>query len=93
MMHHGDCHGNQVMPIVCPPEYRFHDEYMPREVPIIHPIVNVNRHHYVDIPKHYYEETTKDVMGAPVVPRGGFGPEFGGGYGPEFGRRGRSRWF
>jgi hypothetical protein len=94
MMHHGNCHGNQVMPIVCPPEYRCHDEFIPREVPVIHPIVNVNRHHYVDIPKHYYEETSVDVMGAPVVPRGGFGPEFGGGYGPEFGRRrGRSRWF
>jgi hypothetical protein len=94
MMHHGNCHGNQVQPIVCPPEYRCHDEFIPREVPVIHPIVNVNRHHYVDIPRHYYTETTEDVMGAPVVPRGGFGPEFGGGYGPEFGRRrGRSRWF
>jgi hypothetical protein len=94
MMHHGNCHGNQVQPIVCPPEYRCHDEFIPREVPVIHPIVNVNRHHYVDIPRHYCTETTEDVMGAPVVPRGGFGPEFGGGYGPEFGRRrGRSRWF
>ncbi|WP_210471747.1 spore coat protein D [Sporosarcina sp. 6E9] len=102
MMHHGNCHGNQVQPIVCPPEYRFNDEYMPREIPVIHPIVNVNRHHYVDVPKHYYQETTEDVMGMSIGPGGpgngygpggGVGPEFGGGYGRNCRRRGRSRWF
>ena len=83
--------GNQVEPIVCPTEYRCHDQFMTREVPYIHPIVNVNRHHVVDVPKHYFTETTVDVMGAPMHPQGGFGPELGGGYGPEFGRRGRRR--
>ena len=66
-MHHGNCYDNQVMPIVCPPEFRCHDEFMPREVPVIHPIVNVNRHHFVDIPRHYYPETTVDVMGAQLA--------------------------
>lgn len=97
MMNHGGCHGSgqgmpQVQPIVCPPEYCFHDEFMPREVPVIHPIVNVNRQHFVDIPRHFYAETTENVMGAPVVPRGGYGPQFGGGFGPGFGEVGRSPW-
>lgn len=89
MMNHDCCPGNQVQPIVCPPEYRCHDEFIPREVPYIHPIVNVNRQHYVDIPRHYYTETTENVMGAPISPGGGYGPQFGGGYGPQFGGRGR----
>lgn len=90
MMHHGNwC--PPVEPIVCPPEFRCHDVFMPREVPVIHPIVNVNRHHCVDIPKHYFTETTKDVMGAPVY-GGEYGPRFGGGYGPGFGGFGRRRW-
>ena len=69
MMQHGNYHGNQVMPIVCPPEYRFHDEFMPREVPIIHPIVNVNRHHYVDIPKHYYRRNDEGCNGSSSWPK------------------------
>lgn len=78
-MHHG-MHGgmHQVEPIVCPPEYCVRDEFMPREVPVIHPVVNVNRQHYVDIPRHYYTETTEDVMGAPVMGYPGYGP---GGFG------------
>lgn len=82
---------NQVEPIVCPPEYMMRDEFMPREVPVVHPIVNVNRQHYVDVPRHYYTETTENVMGAPVMARPGFGgPGFGGGgcggCGPRGGR-------
>ena len=65
---------------------------MPREIPFIHPIVNVNRHRFVDIPKHYYEETTKDVMGPPVFLGGENGPRFGGGYGPGFDGMGRGPW-
>ncbi len=82
-MHHGM---QQVEPIVCPPEYCVRDEFMPREVPVIHPIVNVNRQHYVDIPRHYYTETTENVMGAPMMGRPGCGPECGGGFGHGFGR-------
>ena len=37
--------GNQVRPVVCPTQYRCHDKFVPREVPFIHPIVNVNRVH------------------------------------------------
>ncbi|AOV06485.1 hypothetical protein [Sporosarcina ureilytica] len=97
-MHHGNMHhenmhhGNmpehmghhQVQPIVCPPVYRCHDQFSQREVPVIHPVVNVNRHHVVDVPRHYYTETTQDVMGASFSP-GENGPGFGPGFGPGMG--------
>ena len=68
-MHHGHCHEHcgcgphQVQPVVCPTQYRFHDEFTKREVPFIHPIVNVNRHNIIEVPRHYFPETTEDVMG------------------------------
>ncbi|WP_255428517.1 spore coat protein D [Sporosarcina sp. resist] len=65
-MQHGNCGGNQVQPIVCPTQYRCHDRFVPREVPFIHPIVNVNRVHTVEIPRHYFTETTQNVMGQTI---------------------------
>lgn len=92
---------HQVQPVVCPTQYRCREEFIPREVPYIHPIVNVNRQHYVDVPKHYYTETTENVMGAPISPIGGCGGQpCGGNFGPKYGgsgsgcgRRGRGRGF
>ena len=94
MMQQWNCDGSQIQPwggdqmmqpIVCPTQYRCHDEFMPREVPYIHPIVNVNRQHVVEIPRHFYTETTQNVMGDTLPAMPGFGPQFGGGYGPEVG--------
>lgn len=79
--------GNMVQPVICPTQYRCHDQFMPREVPFIHPIVNVNRQHIVEIPRHYYTETTRNVMGETVQARPGFGPPMGG-FGPQYGGRG-----
>lgn len=106
MMHHGNCCPRtspmqMANPVVCPPQYRFHDEFIPQVVPFIHPIVNVNREHIVPIPRHFYTETTENVMGAPATPiapiGGGFGPEFGPGFGRGrgfgFGRGGRGFGF
>jgi hypothetical protein len=81
MMHYGGhgqehCGPQQVQPVVCPPEYRVHDSFIPREVPFIHPIVNVNRQNIVDVPRHYFPETNETVMGAH------FGPGRGPGVGP-----------
>lgn len=97
--HHGNCCGKQmgshIQPIVCPTQYRFHDQFVPQVVPVIHPIVNVNREHIVPVPRHFYTERTENVMGAPVMPGfgprpgvGGFGPGIGG-FGPGFGGFGR----
>ena len=69
--------GNQVRPVVCPTQYRCHDKFVPREVPFIHPIVNVNRVHTVEIPRHYFTETTQNVMGQTLPARPGFGPGMG----------------
>lgn len=85
-MQHGNCHqghmgGNQVRPVVCPTQYRCHDRFVPREVPFIHPIVNVNRVHTVEIPRHYVTETTQNVMGQTLPARPGFGPGMGPGVG------------
>ncbi|HJF30296.1 MAG TPA: hypothetical protein K8V56_00780 [Sporosarcina psychrophila] len=105
MMHHGNmmpqgnwqqgnCHGNQVQPVVCPTQYRCHDQFVPREVPFIHPIVNVNRVNTVEIPRHYFTETTRNVMGETLQAQPGFGPGMGG-YGPQqggFGGPGRRQW-
>lgn len=82
----------QMQPIVCPTQYRCHDEFIPREVPVIHPIVNVNRQHVVEVPRHFYTETTQNVMGETLPAMPGCGPQFGGGFGPEFGQRGRGPW-
>ncbi len=72
--------GNQVRPVVCPTQYRCHDQFVPREVPFIHPIVNVNRVHTVEIPRHYVTETTQNVMGQTLPARPGFGPGMGPGW-------------
>lgn len=90
MMNYGNFQGmhpsmQQGDPIVCPPEYCMRDEFIPREVPVIHPIVNVNRQHIVDFPRHYYTETTEDVMGGHMMADGCCGPQFGGARGPGFG--------
>lgn len=82
----------QVQPVICPPQYRYFDQFTPRQVPVVHPIVNVNRQHMVDVPEHFYTETTENVMGAPMMPMpGGMGPRGCGGCG-GCGRRGRSPW-
>ena len=85
---------NQMRPIVCPTQCRYNDTFFPVEVPYVHPIVNVNRQHPVMTPRHYYTETTQNVMGAPIWPGrgpGGMGPTgvgpagMGSGMGPGMG--------
>jgi len=67
-------------PIVCPPHFRFNDTFIPREVPFIHPIVNVNRQHFADFPRHYFTESNVTIP--PMSTRPGFGFRR-----PGFGRR------
>ena len=83
-MHPGMMGAGQVQPVVCPTQYRCHDQFVPQEVPFIHPIVNVNRVHTVQIPRHYFTETTQDVMGQTLPAQPGFGPGMDG-YGPQVG--------
>jgi hypothetical protein len=55
-------------PIVCDPQYVVRDCYIPREVPVVHPVVNVNRHIIVNVPKHYYQPITRNVVVDPGCP-------------------------
>lgn len=64
---HGHCHG-QVKPVVCPTQYQFNDCFVEREVPVIHPVVTVNRKHIVDVPRHYYTHATENVVVDPGDP-------------------------
>jgi len=53
---------NCVKPICCPPVYCVQDHYAQRMVPVIHPIVTINRQNIIDVPQHYYQETTQNVV-------------------------------
>ncbi len=55
-------------PIVCPPVYEYHDSYVHREIPIIQPVIKVNRHIIVNVPKYYTQPVTKDVVIDPGCP-------------------------
>ncbi len=58
----------QCGPIVCDPQYVVRDCYIPREVPVVHPVVTVNRHIIVNVPKHYYQPKTQNVTVDPGCP-------------------------
>ena len=49
-------------PIVCPPQYCVRDFVTPHVVPVIHPVVNVNRQHIVGVPQHYYQPYTANLL-------------------------------
>ena len=53
-------HNRRVNPKICPPEYIVRDRFIPREVPHIHPIIHVNRHHIVDVPRHIHRHFRRD---------------------------------
>ncbi len=38
------------------------DSFLPRMQPVIHPIVNVNREHIVNVPQHFYTVTNENIM-------------------------------
>lgn len=58
-------------PIVCPPQYRVRDSFVPRMQPVIHPIVNVNREHVVNVPQHFFTQTNENVVVNPGFQRPG----------------------
>ena len=51
-----------VKPICCPPQYRLEDYYTQRVVPVIHPIVNIRRQNIIDVPQHFVQQTTRNVV-------------------------------
>lgn len=53
---------------ICPPVYNVHNTYIPRTVPYIHPVVNINRRVIVNVPRHYYVPVTRNVVVDPGCP-------------------------
>ena len=49
-------------PIICPPRYVVRNHYVPRVIPILHPIVNINREVIVNVPRNYYPQVTRNVV-------------------------------
>ena len=78
-----------VKPICCPPEYCVRDYYTQRVVPVIHPIVTINRQNVIDVPQHYYQQTTRNV----VVNQGFQGQSFPGYQGYQANRGYTNRLF
>lgn len=73
-MHHKKIHKGK--PIVCDPQYIIRDCYVPRMVPVVHPVVTVNRHIIVNVPQHFYQPMTRNVVVDPGYPtRGGRTPK------------------
>lgn len=82
-------HQPAAQPVVCPPQYRVRDSFLPRMQPVIHPIVNVNREHIVNVPQHFYTVTNQNVMApgsqqAFPMQQGQFQPQP---YGQQFGQQ------
>lgn len=50
----------RINPIVHPPRHIVRDRFIPREVRHIHPIVHVNRHHIVNVPRHSSRHFRRD---------------------------------
>lgn len=59
---------NHVKPIYCDPQYIVHDTYVPRYIPVIHPIVHVNRKNIVNVPEHIYQESSQETTIDPGYP-------------------------
>ncbi|MCL6633102.1 MAG: hypothetical protein K6T63_10770 [Alicyclobacillus herbarius] len=55
-------------PVVCDPHYVVKEHCVPREVPVVHPIIYVHKHKVVNVPKHYYKPVKKHMMVDPGCP-------------------------
>ena len=49
-------------PMITAPQYVIHDCFIAREVPVVHPVIHVNRYHIVNIPTHYYQHSLQNVF-------------------------------
>ncbi len=55
-------------PIYCDPRYIVHDTFVPRFVPVIHPIVHVNRQNIVNVPRHIFQNSEQTEVIDPGYP-------------------------
>ncbi|MFX3616731.1 MAG: spore coat protein D [Sporolactobacillus sp.] len=57
-----------VNPIICDPRYVVHDSYVPRYIPVIHPVVHVNRQNIVNVPQHSVQQSQQNQVVDPGLP-------------------------
>jgi hypothetical protein len=55
-------------PIICPRVYVYEDCYVPREVPVIQPVIRVRRNIIVNVPRHYVQPGEQQVTIDPGCP-------------------------
>ncbi|MBB3853984.1 hypothetical protein BV455_00561 [Parageobacillus caldoxylosilyticus] len=55
-------------PVICPPRFVVRDCFIPRVVPFIHPVVHINRHNIVNVPRHIFRPITRNVVVDPGYP-------------------------
>jgi hypothetical protein len=55
-------------PIVRPPVYVYHDCYVCREVPVVQPVIHVQRNVIVNVPRYYTQPSQQQVTIDPGCP-------------------------
>lgn len=51
-----------VNPIICPTQYVVRDSYAQRAVPVIQPVVTINRQNVVDVPQYFIQPSSTNVV-------------------------------
>ncbi|WP_081788038.1 hypothetical protein [Sporolactobacillus terrae] len=71
-MSNKDCHcgndGSNAKPIICDPRYVIHNTCVPRYVPVIHPVIHINRKNIVNVPRHIVRESERTEIVDPGYP-------------------------
>lgn len=57
-------------PIYCDPQVMVHNTFVPRVVPVIHPIVHVNKQNIVNVPHHIVQPLVRSEVVDPGCPNG-----------------------
>ncbi|WP_235801568.1 hypothetical protein [Heyndrickxia coagulans] len=54
--------------VFCEPKYVYKDTYVERNVTYVHPIIQVNRQHVVNVPRHVYQRYEQNITVDPGIP-------------------------
>lgn len=54
--------------VFCEPRYVYKDTYVERNVTYVHPIIQVNRKHVVNVPRHVYQRYEQNMTVDPGIP-------------------------
>lgn len=59
---------SNVKPIYCDPQYVVHDTFTPRFIPVVHPVIHVNRQNIVNVPRHMTQHSEQNEVVDPGLP-------------------------